>query len=58
MRRHAGLCGTCGHMRVLVSDKGSAFAQCGKGLEDAAYAKYPQLPVLRCGAWVAAHAGR
>jgi hypothetical protein len=51
LRRQAGLCGSCRHLRVIVSDKGSAFAQCRLGLTGAAFAKYPLLPVLRCDGW-------
>ena len=51
LRRRAGLCGSCIHLRVIVSDKNSAFAQCGLGLTDPAFAKYPHLPVRSCDGW-------
>lgn len=49
----AGLCESCRHARTVESRRGSVFllceaAQAGKGL-----AKYPRLPVLRCGAYAA-----
>mgnify|MGYP006285599195 FL=1 len=46
-----GLCATCVHARVIESDKGSAFVQCGLAKEDPRYRKYPHVPVVRCGGW-------
>lgn len=46
--RKAGLCASCGHVRVLGNDRGSIFYQCVKALRDASYRKYPALPVLDC----------
>ena len=43
-----GLCATCRHVRVVGSSKGSTFHLCGRSGEDARYAKYPRLPVMRC----------
>jgi hypothetical protein len=47
-RARAGLCAGCAHVRVIVSDKGSRFYQCQRGLTDPAFRKYPILPVWRC----------
>jgi len=46
--QYAGLCERCKFARVLRSDRGSVFLQCGKSFEDAAFDKYPRLPVLAC----------
>jgi hypothetical protein len=43
-----GLCATCAHQKEIRSDCGSVFVMCLRGLTDAAYPKYPRLPVLRC----------
>jgi hypothetical protein len=43
-----GLCATCRHQRVVRSGRGSTFSMCERGLTDAAWPKYPPLPVLRC----------
>lgn len=47
-RRRVGLCVTCAHVRVIVSNRGSRFYQCRRGLTDAGFRKYPLLPVWRC----------
>jgi hypothetical protein len=44
----SGLCATCRHARVVVSDRGSRFVQCGRARTEPAYPKYPRLPVLTC----------
>ena len=43
-----GLCASCAHARVIVSDRGAAFVQCGLAKEDPRYPRYPVVPVLRC----------
>lgn len=43
-----GLCGGCVHARRVVSDRGSAFLLCGRAATERRFARYPQLPVLRC----------
>ena len=43
-----GLCAHCRFMKVIHSDRGSAFYFCEKSLTDASYPKYPRLPVLQC----------
>ncbi len=44
----SGLCATCENRKEIRSDRGSVFIQCALGLSDAAWPKYPRLPVLRC----------
>ena len=43
-----GLCAQCAHARVQQSAKGSAFWRCGLADDDARFARYPPLPVVRC----------
>ena len=43
-----GLCASCAHARVIESDRGSAFVQCGLAKDDPRYRRYPHVPVLRC----------
>jgi hypothetical protein len=43
-----GLCATCRWARVVESARGSAFLRCGRSDLDAAFRRYPPLPVLRC----------
>jgi ribosomal protein L36 len=43
-----GLCEQCLHVRRVVSGKGSVFVLCERAKRDAAYPKYPRLPVLAC----------
>jgi len=44
----AGLCATCGHARVIVTDRGSRFLLCGRSATDDRYPRYPRLPVTAC----------
>lgn len=44
----AGLCASCGHVKVVVSARGSRFYLCRRSAEDPGFAKYPVLPVRRC----------
>jgi len=44
----AGLCGRCRFMRVMKSDRGATFYLCERSATDAAFPKYPRLPVLQC----------
>jgi len=46
--RRAGLCANCRFVRVMESDRGSVFYLCGLSSTDAAFPKYPRLPVLQC----------
>jgi hypothetical protein len=43
-----GLCNTCKFLRVIRSDRGSAFYMCERSFTDPGYPKYPRLPVLQC----------
>jgi hypothetical protein len=47
-KAYAGLCADCRFARVIRSDRGSVFFQCGKSFEDARFPKYPRLPVRQC----------
>lgn len=44
----AGLCSRCRFMRLMNSDRGSVFFLCERSATDAAFPKYPRLPVLQC----------
>jgi hypothetical protein len=50
----AGLCESCVYRKDIRSDRGSVFIMCQRGLTDAAFPKYPRLPVLRCAGFQAA----
>lgn len=43
-----GLCADCRHARRIESRRGSVFLLCGRAADDARFARYPPLPVLRC----------
>lgn len=43
-----GLCVSCEHVRRVTSDRGSVFYRCARAESDAAYRKYPALPVVMC----------
>jgi hypothetical protein len=43
-----GLCGTCRHVRVIRSDRGSIYYLCTLSFEDPRFRKYPTLPVFEC----------
>jgi hypothetical protein len=42
------LCETCAWMREIVTPKGSRFLLCELSKVNAAYARYPGQPVIRC----------
>jgi hypothetical protein len=44
----AGLCSTCRHAAVIVSDRGSRFYRCGRAATDPRFRRYPPLPVISC----------
>ena len=44
----AGLCATCVHAKVLLSDRGSRFYRCSLSDANPRYARYPTLPVVYC----------
>jgi hypothetical protein len=43
-----GLCTTCVHSRTVTSARGSTFLMCRRAESDAAFARYPRLPVVEC----------
>jgi hypothetical protein len=43
-----GLCATCVHARVVVSDRGSRFYFCERSKTDPRFPRYPPLPVVAC----------
>lgn len=51
-----GLCASCRWARVIESARGSAFLRCGRSDLDAAYRRYPPLPMLRCAGFEAREA--
>ncbi|HEX8094009.1 hypothetical protein [Jatrophihabitans sp.] len=53
----AGLCGSCGHARVNQTRRGPSYLRCLLASVDAAYPRYPRLPVLRCAGYAPASSG-
>jgi hypothetical protein len=47
----AGLCATCANAQVVTSNRGSRFLLCRVSTIDPRYPRYPQLPVVQCGAY-------
>jgi hypothetical protein len=47
-RPEVGLCATCQHAAVIVSDRGSRFYRCERSKTDPRFPRYPPLPVLVC----------
>lgn len=43
-----GRCATCRHASTQESARGSVFWRCLRADRDAAYRRYPSLPVIRC----------
>jgi hypothetical protein len=48
MSHRAGLCGTCRHVRLVKSGRGSIFFLCRRSESDSRFPKYPPLPVRSC----------
>jgi hypothetical protein len=48
MNTAAGLCETCAHAKVIVSDRGSTFYTCLRSKTDPRFPRYPRLPVVAC----------
>lgn len=46
--RESSICAACGHMREIVSGKGTRFLLCRLSETDGRYPKYPPQPVIRC----------
>lgn len=44
----AGLCASCAHCQVIVSERARQFYRCGLSDTDARFARYPLLPVRQC----------
>jgi len=47
-RGAVGLCAGCASGQRVVSARGSVFWRCRRSAKDAAFVRYPRLPVLRC----------
>ena len=47
-RTRVGLCADCRQMRLITTDRGSAFYLCGQSAHDPTFPKYPCLPVTQC----------
>ena len=47
-----GLCAECVFARVVETRRRSRFHLCERSRDDAAYARYPRLPVVRCDGFV------
>ena len=43
-----GLCGQCRHARLNQTRRGPVYLRCQLASVDAAFPRYPRLPVLRC----------
>ena len=43
-----GLCAGCAHGHRVLSARGSVFWLCRRAAKDAAFVRYPRLPMLRC----------
>ena len=52
-----GLCSACRHARRVESARGSVFWLCERSLTDAAFRRYPRLPVSECTGFEAREAG-
>jgi hypothetical protein len=47
-RPGAGLCDACRHQRLVRNTRGSTFSLCERSRTEAAFPKYPRLPVTAC----------
>lgn len=45
---HPGLCALCRHSSANTTRRGSTYWRCLRAGSDDRFARYPQLPVLRC----------
>ncbi len=50
-RLGAGLCDSCRHQRIVRNTRGSSFSLCERSRTDAAFPRYPRLPVRACSGW-------
>lgn len=46
-----GLCATCRHAAMIVTDRGSRFVLCERSKTDGRFPRYPPLPVIACIGW-------
>ena len=53
MAQDPSLCATCRWARQVATARGSNFLRCGRSDTDHNYARYPALPVYRCGGFEA-----
>ena len=44
----AGLCDSCRHQQLVNNTRGSTFSLCERSKTDAAFPRYPRLPVAAC----------
>jgi hypothetical protein len=44
----SGLCDSCRHQRLVPNTRGSVFSLCERSRQEAAYPRYPRIPVLAC----------
>ncbi|HKG38631.1 MAG TPA: hypothetical protein VKB25_06545 [Conexibacter sp.] len=44
----AGLCNACVHQQLVPNRRGSVFSLCRRSKTDAAFPRYPRLPVREC----------
>jgi hypothetical protein len=51
MRVLVGLCESCSHAETVNNRYGSQFWLCGLSRTEPRFARYPRLPVLRCGGY-------
>jgi hypothetical protein len=47
-RPPAGLCDSCRHQQLVPNSRGSVFSLCRRSREEAAYPRYPRIPVSSC----------
>jgi hypothetical protein len=50
----AGLCSGCAYVRLVAGARGTVFHLCRLSFVDAAFPRYPRIPVVRCDGFVAA----
>lgn len=43
-----GLCGTCSQAHIVRADRGAIYLKCLLSEKNAAFQRYPRLPVLSC----------
>ena len=48
-----GLCAACAHAQIVASPRGPRYYLCRLSFTDAAFPRYPRLPVISCRGFVA-----